>query len=175
MLGGQFSARLNMNLREDKHWAYGAYSFMFDAKGQRPFLAFSPVQTDKTAPAMGEIARELKEIVGKRPPTQAELDRVVKNNVNSLPGHYETLGAVMQSLQSSLVYGRPWNYPTTLAPDYQALTPKALGDEAKALVFPEQLVWVVVGDLSKIEAPVRALKLGEVEVRELDDGKQAKR
>ena len=69
VLGGSFSARINMNLREDKHWAYGAYSFFVDAQGQRPFVAYAPVQTDKTVAAMQEIRKELREIVGSRPPT----------------------------------------------------------------------------------------------------------
>jgi zinc protease len=173
VLGGQFTARLNMNLREDKHWAYGAYSFMFDAKGQRPYLAFAPVQTDKTAASMAEVARELREFVGKRPATQAELDRVVKNSVRSLPGQYETLDSVAQSLASSVAFGRPWDWPTKLAPAYDALTVDTIRKQSEALVHPEQLVWIVVGDLGRIEAPIRALELGEVEVRSLGDGEQS--
>src|SRR5690606_37333793 len=53
--GGTFTSRLNMNLREDKHWAYGAFSILQNALGQRPFLLYAPVQTDKTAPAIAEL------------------------------------------------------------------------------------------------------------------------
>ena len=66
---------------------------------------------------------------------------------------------------NSVTYGRPFDYPTTLGTSYEALTPAALTAKAKELVRPGQLVWVVVGDLRQIEAPVRALGLGEVEVR----------
>lgn len=167
VLGGQFTARINMNLRENKHWAYGAYTFLQDAAGQRPYIAYAPVQTDKTAESMAELNREFREFVGKKPATDVELDRVVKNSVRALPGQYETASAVLGSLQTSALYSRPWNYPATLGAAYGALTVDKIRGEAKAVLHPEQLVWVVVGDLSKIEAPVRALKLGDVEVRKL--------
>ena len=64
ILGGQSSARINMNLREDKHWSYGAYTFLMDARGERPFFAYAPVQTDKTAEALQELRSELKAITG---------------------------------------------------------------------------------------------------------------
>ena len=67
VLGSDFGSRLNMNLREDKHWAYGAFSFIRDARGQRPFLAYAPVQTDKTKEAAAEVLKELRGIVGERP------------------------------------------------------------------------------------------------------------
>ena len=56
VLGGEFSSRLNMNLREDKHWAYGAYSFLQNAIGERPWMAFAPVQIDKTAESLKEMS-----------------------------------------------------------------------------------------------------------------------
>ena len=64
ILGGQMSARINMNLREDKHWSYGAYTVLMDARGERPFFAYAPVQTDKTAEALQELRSELKAITG---------------------------------------------------------------------------------------------------------------
>ena len=60
VLGSDFGSRLNMNLREDKHWAYGAYTFFRDARGQRPFVAYAPVQTDKTKEAVAELDRQLR-------------------------------------------------------------------------------------------------------------------
>ena len=64
ILGGQFTSRINMNLREDKHWAYGAQTLFWDARGQRPFIAFAPVQTDKTKESIQEIQKELRGILG---------------------------------------------------------------------------------------------------------------
>ena len=77
VLGGQFSSRLNMNLREEKHWAYGSYSFVSGAKGQRPWMAYAAVQIDKTAESVAEIQREIAEFTsGKRGTDAAELARM---------------------------------------------------------------------------------------------------
>jgi zinc protease len=66
VLGGMFISRLNLNLREDKHWSYGANSVLGSTKGQRPFVAYAPVQTDKTVESIREMDRELRSFVGKR-------------------------------------------------------------------------------------------------------------
>ncbi|HUP19090.1 MAG TPA: pitrilysin family protein, partial [Gemmatimonadota bacterium] len=75
VLGGSFTSRINMNLREDKHWSYGARTLVFDAAGPRPFTAYAPVQTDKTKESMIEIAREMRGIIGEIPVTADELDK----------------------------------------------------------------------------------------------------
>ena len=64
ILGGDFTSRINMNLREDKHWSYAAFTFFRDARGQRPFAVYAPVQTDKTAESVAEVQKELRGIVG---------------------------------------------------------------------------------------------------------------
>ena len=79
VLGGQFTSRINMNLREDKHWAYGAGGFVIGAKGQRPFVVYAPVQTDKTAESIQEMIKEVNQYVGDNPITQEELDKVLGN------------------------------------------------------------------------------------------------
>ena len=73
IFGGNFSSRINMNLREDKHWSYGVGSRLIPARGQRPFVSFSPVQTDKTKESMAELIDEYKNIVGGKPITESEL------------------------------------------------------------------------------------------------------
>jgi len=168
VLGGQFSARLNMNLREDKHWAYGAYSFTRDALGQRPWMAFAPVQIDKTVPSLQEIAREVSEYAsGKMPATEAEVDKVKASEIRGLPGSYETARAVMGAIAGIVEYGRPDDYVTRHAAEIKALTPEQVAAAATA-IDPDALTWVVVGDLSKIEQPIRDLKLGEVTVIDAD-------
>ena len=66
MLGGQFVSRINMNIREDKHWSYGAQTLFWDARGQRPFIVYAPVQTDKTKESIQEIQKELRGHPGRR-------------------------------------------------------------------------------------------------------------
>ncbi|MGF1542929.1 MAG: M16 family metallopeptidase [Parvularculaceae bacterium] len=163
VLGGGSTARIYNNLREDKGWSYGAYTFLASARGQRPFLVNAPVQTDKTADAIRELLAEMRAYRGERPAQQDELDRAVADAVRSLPGAYETAASVLSSLQSSAVYGRPWDYPTTLKPKYEALTPGRLAETADEVVHPDSLVWVVVGDRAKIEADLSSLDLGPME------------
>ena len=169
ILGGQFTARVNMNLREEKHWAYGAYTYMQGARGQRPFFVYAPVQTDKTKDSITELLKELNGIKADKPATSEELERTVLSNVRSLPGSYETSDDVMDSLTSSARFGRPWDYPTSVKDQYEALTLADIEAAAGEVVHPESLVWLIVGDVSEIEADIRSLNLGEVEVRKLAD------
>jgi len=86
VLGGEFSSRLNMNLREDKSWSYGSYSFTQGALGQRPWLVMAPVQIDRTLDAVRELQRELTEYTdGSRPANADEVQKIVNNNVRACP------------------------------------------------------------------------------------------
>jgi zinc protease len=165
-LGGQFTARVNMNLREDKGWAYGAYTFLWDARGQRPWMVYAPVQTDRTVDSLNELNKEFNEFLGDRPATQDELDRNVKNSVRSLPGQYQTANSVLDTLMANNRFGRPDDYAMTLKGKYENLTTDKLHDAAAEVIKPNKLTWLVVGDLSKIEQPIRDMGLGEVVVIE---------
>jgi predicted Zn-dependent peptidase len=166
--GGVFSSRLNMNLREDKHWAYGAYSFTQEALGQRPYLLYAPVQTDKTAESAAELQKEVKAVVGDRPLTSEEIAKIKVNDVRSLPGSYETAGSVLGALTGNALYHRPDDYVSTLKARTEAQTDADVRAAAAEIIKPEALTWVIVGDLSKIEAPVRALDLGTIQVVDAD-------
>ncbi|MGD9799302.1 MAG: M16 family metallopeptidase [Parvularculaceae bacterium] len=169
ILGGQFTARVNMNLREDKGWAYGAYTFFQDARGQRPYLVYAPVQTDKTKESVAELLKELNGYKTTRPATSQELKRAVDNNTRSLPGSFETSGDVLTSLISSNRFGRPWDYPATLKEQFESLTLQDIKAAAAEAVHPESLVWVIVGDRAKIEAGIASLNLGPIEVKSMSD------
>lgn len=170
ILGGTFTARINMNLREDKHWAYGAYSFMPGAIGQRPYLFYAPVQTDQTAPAIEELLKEVRGYIGEQPATASELDKVKAKSVRSLPGKFETLGAVAGAIQSIVSYDRPDDEVRTLKARTEAQRLEDIRAVARDILKPEQLTWLIVGDLSQIETPIRTLQLGEVTVLD-DNGK----
>ncbi|HET6804101.1 MAG TPA: pitrilysin family protein [Frateuria sp.] len=171
--GGTFSSRLNMNLREDKHWAYGAYSFMPDALGQRPFLMYAPVQTDKTAPSAKQILAEARAVVGQHPLTAQEIAKIKEGDVRSLPGEYQTTSAVMDALEDIALYDRPDDWVQTEKARIEALKDPQVQAAAREVIDPGHLTWVIVGDLRKIEAPVRALNLGTVQVLDAD-GKAVK-
>jgi zinc protease len=168
VLGGQFTARINMNLREDKHWSYGAQTFLIDARGQRPFLAYAGVQTDKTKESMVEIRKELTDIASTRPVTQDELDKVKNNSILELPGSWETNNAVLVAISDIIRFGLPEDYWAKYPGEVRSLDTAKVSAAAKEVVNPNGIVWVVVGDRAKIEAGIRELNLGKVQIMDAD-------
>jgi zinc protease len=166
--GGTFTSRLNMNLREDKRWAYGAQTILMDAQGQRPFLFYAPVQTDKTAESANEVLKEARAVIGDKPLTADEIAKIKDQRIRALPGSYETTSAVLGAISGIVQYDRPDDYVQTLKSKLEAVTPAAAETAIKEIVNPAAMTWVIVGDLGKIEAPVRALKLGDVQVIDAD-------
>ena len=166
--GGLFTSRLNMNLREDKHWAYGAGSFAPNAVGQRPYMLYAPVQTDKTADSMKEMLTEAQGLVGEKPLSDAEIAKVKQSDVRALPGQYESTDPVLSTVQSILVYHRPDDYVQTLKQRIEAQKDVDIEAAAKEVVKPNGLTWVVVGDRKQIEKSIKDLKIGDVEVLDAD-------
>ncbi len=169
VIGGNFNARVNMNLREGKGWAYGAYTFLQSARGQRPWLVYAPVQTDKTGPSIGELKKELNAYLSSAPARDDELTRVKLDAVRSLPGQYETSGAVLGSLLSSNRFDRPLNYPETLPEKYRTLSVDDTNAAAREVINPDKLIWVIIGDAEKIRAEVEAADIGPIEVMAMTD------
>lgn len=168
VLGGGFTARVNMNLREDKHWSYGAGSLVFDARGPRPFIVYAPVQTDKTKESLQEIQKELEDILGDRPPADDEVARVKDENTLTLPGRWETAQAVLGSLAEMVQYDLPEDHWDTFAGRMLALSTAGVSEVAKKVIRPNGVTWVVVGDRGKIEAGIRELGLGEIRLIDAD-------
>ena len=168
ILGGQFFSRINMNLREDKSWSYGARSMIMDAEGQRPFLVYAPVQTDKTSESMLEILDELTAINGERTPTEDELARAKSSKTLSLPGRWEANGAVLRSMGEIVRFGLADDYWDTYADEVNALSVDDIARAASEVVFPEDLVWVVVGDREQIESGIIELGLGNIRLIDAD-------
>jgi zinc protease len=161
-LGGLFLSRINSNLRENKHWSYGTTTLLWAARGQRPWLTLAPVQTDKTKESLVEINKELRGILGDHPLSQEELSVVQDNETLSLPGSRETQQEVGNSINELVQFGLPDDYYETMAAKIRALKPADVAAAAKLIVHPDNLIWVIVGDRSKIEAGVKELGLGEI-------------
>lgn len=168
VLGGMFSSRLNLNLREDKHWSYGARSLLMNARAQQPFIAYASVQLDKTAPSMNEMRTELTAIRGDKPVTDSELSAAQANLTRSLPGENETTPALAATLTQSVLYDLPDDYYDSYVQRIRGLNTPALTDAAKTMIDAQGLTWVVVGDLNQIESAIRDLGWGKVEVVEAD-------
>jgi zinc protease len=162
IFGGAFTSRINMNLREDKHWSYGASSFLMGARGQRPFIVYASVQTDKTKESMMEIKKELEQIVSTNPPTEEELNKNKQNEILALPGSWETIRAVLGSIVTMIKYNLPEDYFKTYPEKLKALSLDDVRRATNNVIKPDKLVWVVVGDRSKIESGIKELNLGEI-------------
>jgi len=154
ILGGQFVSRINMNLREDKHWSYGAGSFVLGAKAQGPYLFYGLVQTDKTKESILEFMKEIKDFVSTRPITNDELNKVVTQNSLSLPGSWETNSSVLGSISNIVRYGLSVNYYDTYAAQITGLDLTTVQNAANRVILPNNLIWVIVGDGSKIEKSI---------------------
>jgi len=128
------------------------------------------VQTDQTAPAIRELLKELRGYVGAKPATAAEIKMMKELRVRALPGRYETGGAALGALTGIVQNGWPDDYVQTLKTRLELQDPDEIRALARELIKPDQLTWVVVGDLAKIERP---LALGEVRILD-SDGKELK-
>ncbi|MFH1197389.1 MAG: pitrilysin family protein [bacterium] len=157
ILGGMFTSRINMNLREDKHWSYGSGSFIVGAKAQRPFILFGLVQTDKTKESIIEMHKEIVDLLSTKPVTDDEMNKVIQQNVLSLPGSWETANAVLGSIANIVRYDLPENYYDTYAREIKSLSLDKLNTAAVNVLYPDNLAWVVVGDKAKIEAGLKEI------------------
>ncbi len=150
ILGGTFTSRINMNLREDKHWSYGSRSLILSAKAQRPFIVFALVQTDKTKESMQEVYKEVSQYVSTKPATEEELKKIKLNKTLSLPGKWETIRSVSGSLSEIVRFNFPLDYYEKYPSMIKGLNLEQIRKAAKRVLKPNSLVWVVVGDKEKI-------------------------
>ena len=158
-LGGSFLARLNMNLRETKGWSYGVRGGPNLSENAVSYFVQAPVQADRTGDSLAELIREVDEFVTTRGVTEAELERIVTNEISSLPGRFETAGSVLGAMRSNALYDRPNDYYETLADQYRGQTTESLDAAARAEIDPDQFVWVVVGEAEKVRPQLEALGL----------------
>ena len=157
VLGGSFLSRLNVDVRETKHWSYGVQGFISRVQHQVPYLIYAPVQTDQTGPSIGAMRGDIAAFLGGKGVTPEELGRTISGSIRELPGQFETTSAVMGAIESNVLYHRPDNYYETLASRYRALTAADLDAAAKSAIDPNKLTWVVIGDASKVKPQLDAL------------------
>lgn len=167
ILGGSFTSRLNQNLREEHGYAYGASS-TFDMRGAAgPFVATANVQTDKTMESLREFFKEL-DRMGQPMPAD-DLRRARNLEALSFPGGFETTSGMAGNLSDLAVYGLPESFFSDYVPRIQAVTAADVERAAKQYLQTDKFAVVVVGDLSKIEKPIRDANLGPVKIVTLDE------
>ena len=168
ILGGDFTSRINMNIREDKHWSYGAFSLIGGTCAQRPYLIYTPVQSDKTKESIQEIQKELKAIIDEKPPTEEEFIKTQNNQILQLPGSWETINDVRGSISEIVRYGLPDDYFDLYPAKIRNMKLEEVIDAAKSTIHPDQMVWVVVGDRSIIKPGLKELGIENVRLMDVD-------
>ncbi len=168
ILGGTFTSRINMNLREDKHWSYGSHSAISGTRAQRPFIIIAPVQTDKTKEALVELTKEVKGVLSDKPITEKELSNAQSKQTLQLPGSMETSAAVAGAISRITRFNLPDDHFVTYPGKVRALTQSQLAEAAKMVIHSEKLIWVIVGDRSKVEAGIRELNMGALHLLDTD-------
>ncbi|MDQ8756470.1 pitrilysin family protein [Sphingosinicella sp. LHD-64] len=152
VLAGNFLARINMDLRETKGWSYGAGGGPNLREHQVPFIIQAPVQADRTGDSIQAIREQVGGFMGANGVQPAELQRVILGNTRQLPGQFETSPAVLNALRTNALYHRPDDYWTTIADRYRGMSQQQLDQTARRYINPDNFVWVVVGDASRVRA-----------------------
>jgi len=161
-LDGTLGSRLNMILREEKHWSYGVSSHFYDTKQRQPLVIYTSVQSDKTADAIAEMKKEFAAISASRPVVNDELNGSKANRLLDLAASFETVNSTTQSLINVVANELPDDYLRMLPERIVRLTTAELQDAAKRLIEPEDVIWIIVGDRASVEPELKHAALGEL-------------
>jgi zinc protease len=168
-LGGQFTARINMNLREDKGYTYGAMSFFSGRRGRGAFAAYAQVHAEFTKESIAEFVKEFRDVLSTRPLTAVELTDSKNNLIKGFPQDFQTYSGIASQMGSMVTFDLPedeWNtYVNRVNAIDMNLATKAASDH----IYPDALLIVIVGDREKIEPGIRELNLGEIEYLSASD------
>jgi zinc protease len=164
-LGGNFSSRINMNLREEHGYTYGAFSAFSSRRVPGPFVIGAGVRTDATAPAVAEVFKEV-ERMRREPISPQELALAKDSIARSLPGMFETTASTANSIGSLFVYGLPLDYYRDFPARVDAVDASTVQQMGEKYLKPEQMVIVAIGDRAKIEPGLKKLDLGAIELRD---------
>jgi zinc protease len=167
ILGGTFSSRINMNLREEKGYTYGANSFFTYLRNGGWFSVYTGVRTDVTIPSVREIVREISRIV-ETPVTAAELKLSRDGIIGQMPSRFETSEDTVGQLTNTFVFELGPDFYSRYAKKLADVTEQKVAEVARRYLAPEKLIFVIVGDRGKIEEEIRKLGLGTIEIRDAD-------
>lgn len=158
-LGGAFTSRVNLNLREDKGYTYGARCWLSHHHGDGQLGCSTSVQTAVTAPAIAELRSELEAVLGDRPLTDDEVDRARAAVARRWPAQLETVAARLDREREIWQYGLPHTWLTDYVGQVTAVTTTGANEAIRAVVSPEHTFWLVVGDAAVIRSEVETLGL----------------
>jgi zinc protease len=166
-LGGLFSSRINLNLREQHGYTYGASSQFVFRRSPGPFLVSTGVRTDVTGPAVSEIFKEVRRMRDSDLSPE-ELVLAKDSLIRSLPAQFETSSRVTSSTSNIFIFDLGLDYYAKLPDRLAAVTVETVRAVAQKYVVPENLIVVAVGDQEKVRGELQKLGLGQVEVRAPD-------
>ncbi len=166
-LGGLFSSRINLNLREVHGYTYGASSAFSSRRGPGPFVVATSVRTDATAAAVAEIVHEIERMRVEELAAR-ELTTARESITRSLPGLFETSSEAASSISQIFVHSLPPDYYRTLPAGVAAVDAKEVRRVALEHLRPGELVVIAVGDREKIQPDLEALDLGPMKSADVD-------
>jgi len=169
ILGGLFSSRLNLNLREKHGFSYGAFSAVVQRRGVAPIFAGASVRQDATGRSIEESFKEIKGMLEK-PVSEDELNLAKESLARSLPALFETTESTVQTIGSLYLFDLPPDYYQGLPARLDAMTSAEVFDATQRHLKPEDMIVVAVGDRSRIEPQIAKLKLGPITHRTPDGG-----
>ncbi len=167
VLGGSFSSRLNLNLRERNGFTYGVRSSFAPRRGRGPFAVSTSVENAVTAAAAGEIVREIEDIV-ETGPTPEEVEAATSYLAGVFPLRLETTGQIASRIAEMVVYDLPGDYYRTYRDRVRHVTRDQAAESARRHIRPDSLCTVVVGDAEEVAGPLEALGIGPVLVHRED-------
>ncbi|MFN7981821.1 MAG: pitrilysin family protein [Vicinamibacterales bacterium] len=173
VFGGLFTSRINLNLREEHGYTYGASSQFVFRRSPGFFVVASGVRTDVTAPALSETVKELARI--RDGVTAEELTLAKDAIIRSLPAQFETSGRVTATTSNLFLYGLPLDYYTTAQARYSAVNSAQVTAAARKYLIPDNIFFIVVGDKAKIGSDLEKLRLGTLETWRPDGTREEQR
>ena len=165
VLGGQFVSRVNLKLREEKGYTYGARTSFDWRRGISPFALQTSVHTASTADAIADCLAEISAVMGSRPPSEQEMSLAKASLTRGYPRGFETAQQVARSVAVLSLYGLPDTYFEDFVPKVNAVTGADVVDVAVRHLDPSRLTTLVVGDYSAIAESLQRLNLGEPQLR----------
>ena len=168
ILGGQFVSRINLKLREEKAFTYGARTGFDWRRGLAPFSLQASVHTASTAEAIRDSLDELEAIRGARPPSDTEMSLAKASLTRGYPRNFETAHQVARSVAQLVLYGLPDSYFETFVPRVNAVTAADVTSAAQRYIDPARVTTLIVGDYGVIAASLAALDLGEIQIQAPD-------
>jgi zinc protease len=166
--GGGFGTRLNLNLREDKGYSYGVFAFPQHFSRAGTWIASGGVQTDKTKESAVEFMRELKFIAGEKPITEQELSTARLARIRGYAQQFESYSRITGQISDLWTAGLPMTDLQRETEELAKLQLATVNAVAAKYTKPSETALLLVGDLSKIEAGIRELNLGEVVILDVE-------